>query len=114
MPRFLAILSVVVTVAAAVLWQATGGDYYTKFQVVETVVREVDPDDPFAAAGFYDDAPVRETVTRDAFRFGLLPTPQGVLDRHAISVASFAGPLWIATFAVFGWRRWRRRRVGDS
>jgi hypothetical protein len=108
------ILSAVVTVASVVLWQATGGDYYTKFQVVETVAREVDPDDPLAAAGFYDDGPAEETVSRDAFRFGLLPTPQGVFDRHAISVASFAGPLWAATLVVFGWRRWRHRRVAAA
>jgi hypothetical protein len=112
MLRALLITSLLVTVAAVALWLATGGDAYTKFKVVETVAREVDPDDPLAAAGFYDDQAATETVSRDAFRFGLLPTPQGLVDRHLLSVATFAGPLWALTIGVFLWSRWKKRSSG--
>ncbi|MBD3220571.1 hypothetical protein GF314_04970 [bacterium] len=106
MVRGLLIASLVVTAAAIVLWLATGGDAYTKYRVVETVAREVDPDDPLAAAGFYDED-ATETTSRDEFRFGLLPTPQGLFDRHVVSVATFAGPMWAVTIAAFIWSRRR-------
>ena len=85
-------LSVVVTIAALVTWRVTGGDYYTKYQIVEQVEKQVDPDDPLAGTGFYDDESHTETVTRDAFRFGLLPTPSGFFDKHAASVVSVVLP----------------------
>lgn len=104
--------AVVITLAAGVLWQATGGDYYTKYEVIEQVPRTVDPDDPFAAAGLYDDGSQMETVQRDEFRFGLLPTPQGVFDKHAVSVVSFVAPAWIGALGVALWtRRKKRRRI---
>ena len=105
--RNLVAFSVTVTLLAVALWQVTGGDSYTKFRVVETVEREIDADDPLVAAGFYDDAPTTETVTRDAFRFGLLPTPQGLFDRHMASVVTAAAPLWLVTLGVVIWERRR-------
>jgi hypothetical protein len=91
------------TAILLVLWQATGGDYYTKYQVVEQVQKTVDPDDPLAAAGFYEGGTRTETVVRDEFRFGLLPTPRDILDKHSLSVVSIASPAWlVALFAV--WR----------
>ena len=68
--------------------KATGGDYYTNYEVVETVEIEPDSSDPLAAAGFYEGTKATETVTRDEFRFGLLPTPSGLLDKHMLSVVS--------------------------
>lgn len=107
MVRVLLILSLVVTVASVGLWLGTGGDAYTKYQVVETVAREIDPDDPLAAAGFYDED-ATETVSRQEFRFGLLPTPQGLFDKHAISVATFTGPPWgLTIIAALSARRRR-------
>lgn len=97
-----AILAVALLMSLAVLavWLATGADAYTKFTVVEQQPRVIDPDDPLAATGFYDDAEDGtadlQTVTRDEFRLGLLPTPQGLFDKHALSVASLLGPVWAA------------------
>ena len=106
MMRGLLIASLVVTVAAIVLWLATGGDAYTKYRVIETAAREVAPDDPLAAAGFYEED-ATATTSRDEFRFGLLPTPQGLFDKHVVSVATFAGPMWALTIAAFVWSRRR-------
>jgi hypothetical protein len=92
--HILLIASAVISIGAVLLWQATGGDYYTKFQVLEQVEKKVDPDDPLATAGFYDTESTVETVRRDEFRFGLLPTPSGLIDRHILAVLSVAGPFW--------------------
>jgi hypothetical protein len=86
---------VVLTIASIIIWQATGGDWYTKYEVVEQVESKPDANDPLAAAGFYDGGTKTVTVARDEFRFGLLPTPTGILDKHALSVASVTGPLWV-------------------
>ena len=99
-----------ITLAAGILWQATGGDYYTKYEVIEQVPRTVDPDDPFAEAGLYEGGSQMETVRRDEFRFGLLPTPQGVFDKHAVSVVSFVVPAWIGTLGVALWTRRKAKR----
>lgn len=107
-------LAVVVTSATLVTWLATGGDYYTKYEVIEEVRTPLDADDPLAATGFYEGTSQTQTVVRNEFRFGLLPTPQGVFDKHAISVASFAVPSWIVAVGVAWWpqlRRKRRRRI---
>jgi hypothetical protein len=95
----------IVTLACVILWQATGGDYYTKYQVVEEVEAAVEENDPLAAAGFYEGDSNTTTETRDEFRFGLLPTPQGVFDKNAVSVASIAGPVWLVAIGVAWWSR---------
>ncbi|MDF1545175.1 MAG: hypothetical protein P1R58_08750 [bacterium] len=106
------ILSVVVilTVAAVITWQATGGDWYTKYEVVEQVESEPDQNDPLVAAGFYEGGTTTQTVTRDEFRFGLLPTPAGIFDKHALSVASVVGPAWGIVIG-FLWIGRRKRRL---
>ena len=105
-------VAVAITLASVVVWQATGGDYYTKYEVVEQVDTGLDADDPLAAAGFYEGTTQTQTVTRQEFRFGLLPTPQGIFDKHAISVVSIAAPSWILAFGLIWWvhRRKLRRR----
>jgi hypothetical protein len=86
---------VLITTAMLITWQATGGDAYTKFTVVERVEVPADPSDPLAGTGMFAPAEPRyETVRRDEFRLGLLPTPQGLFDKHVISVASVVVPLW--------------------
>ena len=65
--RTMWMVAAVVTLAAAGLWLYTGADFYTKYTVVERVEKEVDPDDPLAGTGFYDDDKTTETVTRDEF-----------------------------------------------
>jgi hypothetical protein len=88
-------IAVAISLASVVTWQATGGDYYTKYEVVEQVETAVDSDDPLASTGFYETDAQTETVTRSEFRFGLLPTPSGVFDKHLLSVVSVNGPVWI-------------------
>ncbi len=104
------VAAIVVTIATAALWRATGSDYYTKYQVVEQVETEVDPDDPLAVAGFYDGTSTVETVTRSEFRFGLLPTPSGLVDKHMISVMTFSAPLWMLTVTLFLVSRLQKRK----
>jgi hypothetical protein len=98
-------VAVIITLAALLTWQLTGGDYYTKYEVVEQVEKTLDPDDPLVAAGFYEGSTTTETVARKDFRFGLLPTPSGVLDKHAASVVSVALPAWFLGFGLLFWNR---------
>lgn len=107
-------VAVAVTIGTVILWQATGGDYYTKFQVVEQVRTEVDPDDPLAAAGFYEGDTATRAVTHDEFRFGLLPTPAGILDKNIVSVASIAGPVWVCAIGLTWWTRRKAQRNGST
>ena len=101
-------IPILITIAMLVAWQATGGDAYTKFTVVERVEVHSEADDPLAGTGMFDDAqPHYETERRDEFRLGLLPTPQGLFDKHAISVASVVGPAWVLFIA--GW--WLRKMI---
>lgn len=103
-------LAIVVTLLSIIIWQATGGDYYTKYEVVSQEERAIDPNDPLAAAGFYDGTSVTETVKKDEFRFGLLPTPTGLVDKHIVSVVTFAGPLWgLVVLALLVARRFPKK-----
>jgi len=95
-----------ITLASIAVRQATGGDWYTKYQVVEQVESPMDHHDPLAAAGFYEGNTVTETVTRNEFRFGLLPTPAGILDKHLVSVISIVAPLWVFALAIL----WQHKR----
>jgi hypothetical protein len=104
--RIVLAIALLVTAASLVTWRVTGGDYYTKFRVVEVVDKKVDPNDPLVATGFYDNERT-ETVMRNEFRFGLLPTPKRILDKHALSVVSVAGPVWLMTLILL--LRFRRR-----
>ena len=105
--RLVIVVMVFITVASFVTWVGTGGDWYTKFEVVEQVETQLDPNDPLVAAGFYDDETTFVTETRDEFRFGLLPTPSGIFDKHAVSFASVTGPTW---FLGLGFIWFQRRR----
>lgn len=107
--RWMLILAVLVTVVSLVTWQATGGDWYTKFEVVEQVDVNPDPSDPLAAAGFYDGEAVTRTEARDEFRLGLLPTPSRLLDKHILSVATLTGPLWGLGMVAFWFGRRRMK-----
>jgi hypothetical protein len=103
------LLAVAISLATLLTWAATGRDAYTKFQVVESTTRAVDPSDPLAGTGFYADETAQEqVVVRDEFRLGLLPTPQGLFDKHLLSVST----ILILTWGVWmlHWR-WRNRRV---
>jgi len=102
------IIPTLITLASLMVWQATGGDAYTKFTVVERVEVKTQADDPLSGTGMFDEAEPRyETMRRDEFRLGLLPTPQGLFDKHAISVASVVGPVWVLSLG--GW--WIKRRI---
>ncbi|NIP41594.1 MAG: hypothetical protein GWO41_07860 [candidate division Zixibacteria bacterium] len=112
--KIILVAAIVISGAVLITWQATGGDYYTKYQVVEKVEAEIDPNDPLAQAGFYDEGSVTQTVTRDEFRLGLLPTPSGLIDKHAISVVSILLPIWVIIIIAFWLSRMRRRRTQPS
>ena len=95
-----------ITLLVLLLWQVTGGDYYTKFEVVEEVRVPIDESDPLAGTGFYEDETETKTVTRQVFRLGLLPTSQGLLDKHLFSVLSILLPLWgVGIVLLFAARR---------
>ncbi|KAA0221805.1 hypothetical protein EDS67_28025 [candidate division KSB1 bacterium] len=103
--KIILVLAALATLVTLITWQMTGGDYYTKFEVVEQVAAPVAPDDPLAVAGFYENAPPTQTVTRPEFHLGLLPTPSGLLDKHALSVVSIVLPVWLIAGSLI----WRRR-----
>ncbi len=112
-PKVLLLAAATITLASLLVWLATERHFYTKFQVVEEVTVPVEADDPLAATGFYDDEIRHETVRRDAFHFGLLPTPPGLFDKHALSVMSFSGPAWAFALALI-WLRSRRSRRREA
>ena len=101
-------VSALVTLVTLAIWLSTGRHYYTKFSVIERVETQIDPTDPLAQAGFYDNASRVQTVQRDEFHLGLLPVPQGLFDKHAVSVVSIILPL-LGTSALLVWRA---RRCG--
>jgi hypothetical protein len=108
--RILVVVAIVITVGALGVWQASGGDFYTKFEVVREVTQPLDPSDPLVAAGFYDTGST--TVVRERqFRLGLLPTPSRLLDKHALSVTTIISPVW-AVAAVAALVRRKRKSPG--
>lgn len=106
--RIILVLAALVTLATLIAWQMTGGDYYTKFEVIEQVETPVDQNDPLAAAGFYENASQTKTVTRPEFHLGLLPTPSGLFDKHALSVVSIVSPVWVIAIGLVWWKRCRQ------
>jgi len=107
--RILLFVATLLTAAVVALWQATGGDAYTKFTVVQRVERGDAEGDLLGGTGFYDGEPVVETVRRREFRLGMLPTPSELLDRHWLSVASLTGAIWALTLGAVWWKRRLRR-----
>jgi hypothetical protein len=104
--RSLLIAAVLLTVGVLFVWQFTGGDYYTKFEVVEEVEEKLDPSDPLADAGFYENNTATKTISRKEFRLGLLPVPQGIFDKHAVSVLTILFLIWgLAASSIWFIRR---------
>ncbi len=105
----------VITVIAIGLWLATGLHPYTKFEDVVQEETPIDADDPFAEAGFYDeDETITQVVTRDVFYFGFLPTPQSIMDKHALSVSSVVIPVWLVVGVIAIVRRQASRQIRGS
>lgn len=105
----LIIIAFSITLLAIAVWAATGFHAYTKYEVVEIQETEVKSDDIFADTGLYDDATKKEVIQKDEFHLGLIPTPEGLFDKHMISVASVVGPVWVLTGIVF-WLDRRKRK----
>ncbi|MFH2035046.1 MAG: hypothetical protein ABIJ45_01485 [Candidatus Zixiibacteriota bacterium] len=105
------IIASIFTLMVLIIWQATGGDYYTKYEVVKEVEEELDSSDPLVAAGFYENSTITKTVTLNEFRFGLLPTPQGLFDKHIISVVTILIPIWGITILYLWFTRRRKIRI---
>ena len=102
-----------VTIVSFAVWAVTGFHWYTKYQVVEIIEKEAPAeDDIFAETGLYDGETLTETVQKDEFHLGLLPTPQGILDKHALSVGSVVGPAWLLSGVVLFINR-RKNRPRD-
>lgn len=98
-----------VTIASLVTWRVTGGDYYTKFEFIERIESPVDPDDPLAGTGFYDESSREETIVTRGLRFGLLPTPNHLFDKHLLSVVSVCIPAWSVVVVLLILSRRRNR-----
>lgn len=93
--RLILVIASTVTLTTLTAWMATGRHAYTKFVVVERVTTPIDPSDPLAQAGFYDDSTMTQTVKRSEFHLGFLPVPERLLDKHMLSVASIVGVVWL-------------------
>jgi hypothetical protein len=105
--RIILYMAIIISLGILITWRATGGDYYTKFQIVEETMVPVNQDDPLAGTGFYDNDMKTETVSKNEFRLGLLPTPSRLFDKHILSVISIIIPLW--TLVIFlAWLQKRR------
>lgn len=105
-------LAVLFTLGALAAWGATGCHAYTKYEVIEQVPARAHPDDPFADTAFFDEDEevlALDTVRRDEFHLGIFPTPQGVFDKHAISVLTIVVPIWGLFGLAAAMRRWSRR-----
>lgn len=105
-------MAAMLTFALVALWQVTGGDFYTKYEIVETNDKPIDPNDPLAAAGFYSGPGQTETVVRDEFRFGLLPSSVAPVDKHFVALSTLLPVIWAPVLIVF-WR-FRSRRISAS
>jgi hypothetical protein len=92
--------AVTLTVATAGVWLATGRHYYTKFSSIERIETQIDPDDPLAEAGFYDGPSQIQTIRREGFHLGLLPVPQGLVDKHLLSVATLLIAVWGMAYLI--------------
>jgi hypothetical protein len=107
--KYIVWAAALMTVFVLILWRATGGDFYTKFEVIAQVEKEIDPNDPLAAAGFYDGDSKTETISRSEFRMGLLPTPSGIFDKHIVSVVSVSIPAWVIAMSMLLVNRRRQK-----
>lgn len=105
--------ALLVTLLALAVWVASGAPIYTALTTLELVPVELAEDDPLAGTGFYDDSAevVRE---RGGFRLGLLPSPSGPFDPHAVSVLTLLVLGWIPLAAAIARRLWRERCRGDE
>ncbi|HHI03422.1 MAG: hypothetical protein DRP51_10425 [Candidatus Zixiibacteriota bacterium] len=100
--------AIILSSVILIIWQITGGDFYTKYQVVEEIEKKLDQSDPLLAAGFYGNSTITETIVKNEFRFGLLPTASGIFDKHTIAVTTILTPLWSAVIILqFIWRKKR-------
>lgn len=104
--KTITLIAILVSAATLITWQATGGDYYTKFELIEQIEMPIDQNDPLAQTGFYDSDTRTETTRKSGFRMGLLPTPSGLIDKHLISVTSVMIPIWIVAIVML----WKARR----
>jgi len=107
-PSYVFILALLVTLASLGVWAATERHYYTKYEVVERVEVDPDEDDLFAGTGLQEEGePEYETRKRESFHLGLLPTPEGLFDKHIVSVLSISAPFW-ALAVLWGLLVWWR------
>jgi hypothetical protein len=63
-----------------------------------------------AGTGFYDSDVVERTERRSEFHLGLVPTPSGLLDKHALSVLLILGATWGGMVGLMAINRRRTAR----
>ncbi len=97
--------AIILSFIILIIWQITGGDFYTKYQVVEEIEKKLDQSDPLVAAGFYENSTITETIVKNEFRLGLLPTPSGIFDKHSLAVITMLTPIWFISIAIYFLRR---------
>lgn len=112
--RLILSLAFLITLASIITWQLTGGDYYTKFVVIEEIEHPVDANDPLAAAGFYEDQSAKQIAVRNEFHLGLLPTATGLFEKHIIAVATIAAPVWIIALGLLWLQRRKSSRTAEE
>ena len=110
------LVAIIISVSSLITWQLTGAHAYTTYHFNETVQVELDPNDPLVQAGFYGDDKTKDSlVVSEGLHLGLLPTAQGIFDKHVFSVASISGPVWgLALVFWFFQRRKMKKGASDA
>ena len=112
--KLLFLAAIIISASSLITWQMTGAHAYTTYHLNETIQVELDPNDPLVQAGFYGDDKTKDSlVVSKGLHLGLLPTAQGIFDKHVFSVASISGPIW-GLALVFWFIQRRKNKRGAS
>ncbi len=107
MERRVLIVTTGVVASAGVIaaWMATGREAFTKSRTLHREPMRIDPQDPLAQASFDEGASQTRLIRREGFRLGLLPAPQRLADRHALSVIPLLAAIWMFVGVAVGLAR---------
>ena len=110
--KILFLVAIIISVSSLITWQMAGAHAYTTYHLNETIQVELDPNDPLVQAGFYGDQKTKDSVvTSTGLHLGLLPTAQGIFDKHIFSVASISGPVWGVALVFWFFQRRKNKRA---
>ena len=99
---FWVLVGLVATAGSLAAWGLTGAAWFTKYREVATERVALDPGDPLAGTGFYDDDIEERAVMREVVRVGLLPSGGG---GHLVSVLTVSAAGWAVSVAGLAWGR---------